>query len=354
MMEMQKILELCIQYRSSDVHMLVGVQPYFRIYGKLVPIPDSQVLTPESIKQLINSILLDEQKELLEVDKELDFSYSIPSGERFRANVYHERGNMAIALRAIPSKILTIEELGLPMILGELTSLKQGLVLVTGPTGHGKSTTQAAMIDRINRERAEHIVTIEDPIEFLITPVKSIISQRELHADTHSWSVALRSALREDPDIVQIGEMRDFETIQSALTIAETGHLVFATLHTNSAAQTVHRIVDVFPEEQQQQVRAQLAATLQAVLAIRLLPSLDDKRTAVMEILLASPAVRNTIRENKVHLMGNIMQTSTELGMKTMEMSLAESYQKKLISLKTARDYAPSVDELNRLVGVGS
>lgn len=349
-MEINKILEMCVQYAASDVHVMVGTQPHLRIHGQLVKVPESEILTPEAAKRMITPIMGDEQKELVEVDRELDFSYALPSGARFRVNVYHEKGNIAAALRYIPEKILSIEDLKLPSILGDLTQMKQGLVLVTGPTGHGKSTSQAAMIDKINRERSEHIVTIEDPIEFVHKPIKSIISQRELHADTHSWSVALKSVLREDPNVVLIGEMRDYETIESALTIAETGHLVFATLHTNNAAQTVDRIVDVFPEEQQQQVRSQLAAVLEAVLSMRLVPSTDNKRTAVVEVMLATSAVRSIIRDGKTHMLTNAMQTSGEAGMMTLEMALAEAYGKKMISLEVAREYAYNLEELNRLV----
>lgn len=349
-MEIKKILEMCVQYQASDVHVMVGNQPYLRLHGQLVPVPESDVVTPEIAKELVTPLLGDQQRELVEVDRELDFSYALPSGARFRVNVYHEKGNLAAALRYIPEKILSIEDLRLPPILGDLTQLKQGLVLVTGPTGHGKSTSLAAMIDKINRERAEHIVTIEDPIEFVHKPVKSILSQRELHADTHSWAVALKSVLREDPNVVLVGEMRDYETIESALTIAETGHLVFATLHTNNAPQTIDRIVDVFPEEQQQQVRSQLASVLEGVLSLRLVPSSDNKRVAVVEVLLATSAVRSIIRDGKTHMLTNAMQTAGEAGMRTLEMALSESYAKKLISLETAREYAYNLEELNRLV----
>lgn len=349
-MDMQQILQYCVQYQASDVHILVGVQPYIRLFGRLMPIPESQIVTPERAQEFLHSVLNDQQKELLSVDRELDFSYSIPSGARFRANVYHEKGVIAGSFRAIPSKILSIEELGLPKILTSLTKMKQGLVLVTGPTGHGKSTTLASMIQRINEERSEHIVTIEDPIEFVYTSKKSIISQRELHADTHSWTVALKSVLREDPDVVLIGEMRDYETIEAALTIAETGHLVFATLHTNNAAQTADRIVDVFPEQQQQQVKSQLSSTIAAILSQRLVPSIDNKRVAVMEILLGSPAVRSTIRDGKSHLLPNVMQTSAELGMRTIDSALAEAYEQKKISADVARQYASNVDDFNRMI----
>lgn len=349
-MDIHKILQLCVQYGSSDVHITVGSQPHLRVQGKLLPVPESQVVTQKAASELITPLLSSEQRELVNVDRELDFSYAISSGERFRVNVYHEQGSMAAALRLIPAKIQSIEELSLPPIMGNLTQLKQGLVLVTGPTGHGKSTALAAMIDKINKERSEHIVTIEDPIEFLHTPSKSIISQRELHSDTHSWGVALKSVLREDPNVVLIGEMRDYETIESALTIAETGHLVFATLHTNSAAQTVDRIVDVFPEDQQQQIRSQLASMLEAVLSMRLVPSVDNRRVPVVEILLATSAVASVIRDGKTHMLTNVMQTSGDAGMRTLEMALAEAYGRKAISLEIAREYAQNLEELNRLV----
>lgn len=353
-MEINKILELCVQYRASDLHVNVGVTPTLRVNGKLMAVPETKIVTPELASSLITPLLGEQQRELVSVDKELDFSYSLPSGERFRVNVYHEKGNLAAVLRWIPATIMTIEQLNLPPVMANITNLKQGLVLVTGPTGHGKSMSQAAMIDKINRERSEHIVTIEDPIEYVHKPIKSIISQREIHADTHSWSVALRSVLREDPNVVLIGEMRDYETIESALTIAETGHLVFATLHTNSAAQTVDRIVDVFPDEQQQQVRSQLAAVLEAVLSMRLVPSVDDKRVPVVEVLLASSAVSSLIRDGKSHMLTNVMQTSGEAGMKTLEMALAEAYARKMITLEVARTYAQNVEELNRLITRGS
>lgn len=353
-MEIRKILEMCLQYQASDVHLMVGSQPHLRLHGQLVPVPESSVLTPELAQKLIAPILGPEQKKLVEVDRELDFSYSLPTGARFRVNVYHEKGNIAVAMRYVPEKILAIEELGLPSIVGDLTQLKQGLVLVTGPTGHGKSTTLAAMINKINVERVEHIVTIEDPIEFVHKPIKSIFSQRELYSDTYSWRVALKSILREDPNVVLIGEMRDYETIEAALTIAETGHLVFATLHTNSAAQTVDRIVDVFPEDQQSQIRSQLASVLEGVLSMRLVPSLDKKRVPVLEVLLATSAVRSIIRDGKTHMLVNTMQTSGEVGMKTIEMALAESYKSKQISLETAREYAMNLEELNRFVARSS
>lgn len=352
-MDIKKILELCVQYQASDVHVMVGVAPMLRLHGKLASLPETKAITPAQAEELLAPLMSEQQRELLKVDRELDFSYMLSSGERFRINVYYEKGNVAAALRYIPASIRTLEELHLPPILGELTQMKQGLILVTGPTGHGKSTTLAAMIQRINAERGEHIVTIEDPIEYVHNPLKSIISQRELHADTHSWGVALKSVLREDPNVVLIGEMRDYETIEAALTIAETGHLVLATLHTNSAAQTIDRIVDVFPEREQQQIRGQLSLTLEAVIAQRLVPSIDGTRAAVAEILLASPAVRSLIRDAKTHMLTNVMQTSTDGGMCTFDMALAEAYRGGRISLATARDYALNSEELNRIVGKG-
>lgn len=350
-MDIKKILEMCVQYAASDVHILVGIPPMLRLHGKLLTVPETKAVTPAQAEEVVNILLSEQQRELLKVDRELDFSYMIAGGARFRVNVYYEKGNVAAALRYIPANIRTLEDLHLPPIIGKLTEMKQGLVLVTGPTGHGKSTTIAAMIQRINQERSEHIVTIEDPIEYIHTPLKSIISQRELHADTHSWGIALKSVLREDPNVVLVGEMRDYETIEAALTIAETGHLVFATLHTNSAAQTIDRIVDVFPEKEQQQIRGQLSLSLEAVIAQRLIPSEDGTRVAVAEILIATPAVRSLIRDGKAHMLTNVMQTSTDAGMKTLDMALVEAYRAGKISLGTARDYALNVEELNRLVG---
>lgn len=350
-MEIKKILEMCVQYQASDVHIMVGVPPMLRLHGKLLTIPETKVITPAQAEELINGLLNEEQRELAKIDRELDFSYTVSGGARFRANVYFEKGNMAAALRYIPAEIRPLEDLHLPAIVGELTKLKQGLVLVTGPTGHGKTTTLAGMIQRINQERSEHIVTIEDPIEYVYTPIKSIISQRELHADTHSWGVALKSVLREDPNVVLVGEMRDYETIEAALTIAETGHLVFGTVHTNSAAQTIDRIVDVFPEKEQQQIKGQLSLSLEAVISQRLIPSEDGGRVAVAEILIASAAVRSLIRDGKTHMLTNVMQTSTDVGMRTLDMALSEALKAGKINLTTAREYALNVEELNRLVG---
>lgn len=350
-MDIKKILEMCVQYAASDVHIMVGIPPMLRLHGKLLTVPDTKVMTPAQTEEMVNTLLSEQQREFLKVDRELDFSYTITGGARFRVNVYYEKGNVAAALRYIPATIRTLEELHLPNIIGQLTQMKQGLILITGPTGHGKSTTMAAMIQRINQERSEHIVTIEDPVEYVHLPIKSIISQRELHADTHSWGVALKSVLREDPNVVLVGEMRDYETIEAALTIAETGHLVLATLHTNSAAQTIDRIVDVFPEKEQQQIRGQLSLSLEAVISQRLIPSEDGARVAVAEVLIATSAVRSLIRDGKSHMLTNVMQTSTDAGMRTLDMALVEAYRSGKISLTTARDYALNTEELNRLVG---
>jgi len=350
-MDIKKILEMCVQYQASDVHIMVGIPPMIRLNGKLLTVPDSTPLTPAGAQEMINSLLSEQQRELLKVDRELDFSYAITNGARFRVNAYYEKGNIAGALRYIPAKIMSLEDLHLPPIIGKLTEIKQGLILVTGPTGHGKSTTIAAMIQRINQTRSEHIVTIEDPVEYIHTPNKSIVSQRELHSDTHSWDVALKSVLREDPNVVLVGEMRDYETIEAALTVAETGHLVLATLHTNSAAQTIDRIVDVFPEKEQQQIRGQLSLSLEAVISQRLIPSVDGARIAVAEILLANAAVRSLIRDGKGHMLANVMQTSTDIGMRTLDMALVEAYRAGKISLITAREYSVNTEELNRLIG---
>jgi twitching motility protein PilT len=287
------------------------------------------------------------------VNKELDFSYAFNEHARFRVNAYTQKGTIALAFRRIPLVIPVLDDLGLPSLLHTFTNLRQGFVLVTGPTGHGKSTTLASMINEININRAEHIVTIEDPIEFVFKSKKSIISQREMGSDSHSWQIALRSVLREDPDVVLVGEMRDHETISSALTVAETGHLVFATLHTNSAAQTIDRIVDVFPEEQQGQARLQMSNVIEAVFSMRLVPGINGKRVVAYEVMLGTSAVKNTIREGKTHQIDNIIQTSTEAGMTTLEMSLANSVKEGLLDLETAQSYSLRPEDLVRLVRTG-
>lgn len=349
-MTIKDLMVLVAEKQASDLHLIAGLPPYLRIEGKLVPISNEPPLTPDMTWKYAEEILTAEQLERLKVNKEVDFSASLPQKGRFRVNVYTQKDSVAFAFRLIPLLIKSIDELGLPRILHSFTGLKQGLVLVTGPTGHGKSTSLASMISEINKLRAEHIVTIEDPIEFIFKPELSIISQREMGNDTHSWQIALRSVLREDPDVVLIGEMRDYETISSALTVAETGHLVFATLHTNSASQTVDRIVDVFPDEQQKQVRLQLSNVLEAVFSQRLIPSVDGHRVVAYETMLGTPAVKTSIRDGKTHQIDNIIQTSTEVGMNTIEMSLATLIRQGRIDHETARAYSLRPDELGRLV----
>ena len=353
-LSINNLLETIIKRDASDLHLLEGVPPVIRVDGVLMPLPNYEPLSPKAIEELTFSLVTPEQKELILVNKELDFSvpFAGKSGEvgRFRANVYYQKGSLASEFRYLPHNIRTIEELNLPPILNEFTKLRQGFILITGPTGHGKTTTLAAMLDKINRERAVHIVTIEDPIEYLLTPKKSIISQREMHTDTHSWDVALRSILREDPDVVLIGEMRDLETISAALTIAETGHLVFATLHTNSASQTIDRIIDAFPEGQKGQIGIQLAATLEGVASQRLVPATVGGRVPAVEVMLGTQAVKTNIRERKSHLLDNIIRTSSEAGMISLEASLAGLVQKGSLTLEVAQFFSIRPAELMRLV----
>lgn len=339
-MTIQQLLSLVIERKASDLHLVVGSQPVLRVDGELVPVAGEEVLTGPAVESLISAVVSSDQKQMYLANKEIDFSFQLAEHARFRVNAYFQKGAMAASFRLIPITIPKPAELGLPKVVRDFSKLKQGFVLVTGPTGHGKSTTLASILDEINHTRPVHIVTVEDPIEYVYNCDKAIVSQREVHSDTHSWEIALRSVLREDPDVVLIGEMRDFETIASALTIAETGHLVFATLHTNSAAQTVDRIVDVFPEKQQQQVRLQLSANLEAVFSQRLVPRAGGGRAAVYEVLLATPAVRTAIRDSRSHMIDNIITTSGEFGMVSLEASLAELLKAGIISEEVARNYA--------------
>lgn len=334
---------------ASDMHLIVGFPPMLRVAGILMPVDGGEILKDADTRTLIMSTLNPEQKEILETNKELDYSLATAAG-RFRVNAYTQKNSMAGAFRLIPSTIKSIEALGLPAICNDFVKLRQGLILVTGPTGHGKSTTLSSMINVINQTRGMHIITIEDPIEYVYTPSLSIVSQREMHADTHSWNVALRSVLREDPDVVLVGEMRDFETIQAALTIAETGHLVFATLHTNSAAQTIDRIVDVFPENQQIQVRLQLSNVLEGIISMRLVPSANAGRVPVAEILTGTPAIRTLIREGKSHQIDNVIQTSSEFGMLSLEGALSKRVKEGVVTQDTAMSYALRPEELSRLL----
>ena len=349
-MDIKQLLQSVIDAKASDLHLVSGIPPTLRKDGELMPIPTLGILTPDVIDGLLKQVLTSEQIERLTVNKELDFSLPFSEKGRFRVNAYTQKGSLAAAFRLIPLTIPSIESLGLPPILHSFTSLRQGFVLITGPTGHGKSTTLAAMIQEINQNRAVHIVTIEDPIEFVFNPVKSIISQREMRSDTHSWEIALRSALREDPDVVFIGEMRDYETIAAALTVAETGHLVFATLHTNSAAQSIDRIVDVFPEEQQQQVRLQLSNVIEAVFSQRLIQGITKGRVVAYEVMLGSTAIKTAIREGKTHQIESTLETSREIGMSTLERSLADLVKKGMVTLEIAQSWSLRPEELMRLV----
>ena len=348
-MDINQLFSETVRLEASDLHLVVGFAPMLRIAGKLGPLEGSTVLTAVAVEELIFSILSPTQKELFLNNKELDFSVASTVG-RFRGNVYYQKETVGVSFRHVPAKIRSIDELGLPGICHEFVKLRQGLVLVTGPTGHGKSTTLAAMIQSINLARSSHIITIEDPIEYVYPPGLSLVSQREMHSDTHAWPAALRSALREDPDVVLIGEMRDYDTIAAALTIAETGHLVFATLHTNSAAQSIDRIVDVFPQNQQTQVRIQLAAILEGIISQRLVPATAGGRTVATEILIATSAVRTLIRDAKTHLIDNVIQTSAESGMSTLEMSLAQAVAGGKITMETAVSFAVRPEELGRLI----
>ena len=307
-------------------------------------------MNAEQVEKLVFAILDEDQQRILLKDKEFDFSFAFGDLGRFRVNAFHERGNLAASLRLIPNDIKTVTELGMPPVIQTFADYPRGLVLVTGPTGSGKSTTLAALVDKINTEKARHIITIEDPIEFTHKSKRSAIVQREVHYDTYSFSAALRSALRQDPDVVLIGEMRDLETISAAITIAETGHLVFATLHTNSAAQSIDRMIDVFPPHQQPQVRSQLANILQGICAQRLIPAIGGGRVVAAEVMVANPAVRNIIREGKTHQLDTVIQTGADQGMQTMDRTLVKLVQTGAITYDNAREYAVDLTEFERLM----
>ena len=346
--KIETLLEECIRRGASDLHIQVGLPPILRIDGSLAPIPNTPALTSEMVEKLVFSTLDSMQREVLSKDKEFDYSFSFGEIARFRVNAFNEKGNLAAAFRLIPTKMPTIEELGMPQVISSFADYPRGLVLVTGPTGSGKSTTLAAIINKINSEKAMHILTIEDPIEFTHKSIRSVVAQREVHYDTYSFSRALKSALREDPDVVLLGEMRDLETISSAITIAETGHLVFATLHTNSAAQSIDRMIDVFPAEQQPQIRSQLAGILMAVCSQRLVPAIGGGRVVAAEIMIANSAVRAIIRET--HQLDNTIQTGANEGMQTMDRTLAKLVQQGTVTYDSARDYAVDMREFDRLV----
>ncbi|MDQ3741359.1 MAG: type IV pilus twitching motility protein PilT [Actinomycetota bacterium] len=343
-----------LQRNASDLHITAGSRPMIRVRGRLVELEEYPVLTATDTREVIYSILTNDQRQRLETDWQLDFAYAIPNVARFRVNAYFQRAALGAAFRLIPFEIKSIDELGLPAVLHEFVHKPRGLVLVTGPTGSGKSTSLAAVIDAINRTREDHILTIEDPIEFLHPHKKCIINQRELGSDAQSFAGALKAALRQDPDVILVGEMRDLETIGTALTAAETGHLVFATLHTQDAPQTIDRIIDVFPPEQQQQVRVQLSVALQGVVTQSLLPTADGAgRIAACEVLIPTAAVRNLIREGKTHQIMSVMQTGSQSGMQTMDAALATLVRQGKISQKLAEQRSSHPDELRRLMGAG-
>ncbi|MBI3889775.1 type IV pilus twitching motility protein PilT [Candidatus Saccharibacteria bacterium] len=344
------LLEEVVRRRASDLHLQVGLAPMLRVDGELIPIAGYDALDEPAVESLIFAILDQDQQQILEKDKEFDFSFAFGTLGRFRVNAYHERGNLAAALRLIPNEIKTIGELGMPQVVMNFAEYPRGLVLVTGPTGSGKSTTLAALVNKINEEKSQHIITIEDPIEFTHKSKKSVVVQREIHYDTYSFSAALRSSLRQDPDVVLIGEMRDLETISAAITIAETGHLVFATLHTNSAAQSIDRMIDVFPPHQQPQIRAQLSNILMAICSQRLVPAIGGGRVVAAEILIADPAVRNIIREGKSHQLDAVIQTGADQGMQTMDRTLAGLVQNGMVTYDNARSFAVDLTEFERLM----
>ncbi|MBN1879810.1 type IV pilus twitching motility protein PilT [bacterium] len=352
---MPNLLKIMIERQATDLHITTGTHPHLRVHGQITPIKEIPPLTPKETKQLAYSVLTDTQKHTFEERKELDFSFGVRGLSRFRANIYSQRSAVAIAVRTIPFRIMGFDELGLPKVISDFCKKPKGLILVTGPTGCGKSTTLAAIIDKINRESHKHIVTIEDPIEYLHHHHGCVINQRELFADTHSFAAALKSVLRQDPDVILIGEMRDLETIEAALRCAETGHLTFATLHTNSAVQTINRIIDVFPSHQQPQIRAQLSFILEGVVCQSLIPKRDGQgRVLAAEVLVPNDAVRNLIREDKIHQIYSSMQTGqSSFHMFTMNQSLASLYLKRKITLADAMGNSIKPQELEQLIAKG-
>ncbi len=347
-----EVLTRMVELRASDVHLTPGFCPAVRVRGQIAPLDDIPELTPQQTREVVYAILNDDQRKRFENDQQLDFAYAIPGVARFRVNCFFQRGAISAAFRHIPQEIKGLDDLGLPAVLSEFTRKPRGFVLVTGPTGSGKTTTLAAMLDAINREREEHILTIEDPIEFMHPHRKCIVNQREIGADAPNFSMALKAALRQDPDVILVGEMRDIETISTALTAAETGHLVFATLHTQSTSQTVDRIIDVFPAEQQHQVRMQLSIALQGIITQQLLPTVDGAgRVCACEVLVPSPAIRNLIREGKTHQIYSAIQTSGASGMQTMDAHLAQLVRQGRITNKLAEQRAAVPEELRRLLG---
>lgn len=348
--KLKELLATTAKQNASDLHIAVGRRPTLRVDGALVPFAQEEIVTPETAEGLIGALLSEEQKKRLATDKQVDFAYSFEDKARFRVNAYYQRGYLAAALRLIQARIRTVEELGMPPLIHDFSKLSQGFVLVVGPAGHGKSTTLAAILDEINHSRSDHIITIEDPIEYLFTQDRGIISQREVGQDTPTFDDGLRTLLRQDPDVVMIGEMRDYRSISTALTAAETGHLVFSTLHTNSASQTIDRIIDSFPAEQQGQVISQLSATLVAIVSQRLLPRVDGGRVPATEIMIVNPAVRNLIREKKIYQIDLVIETSLQEGMITLNRSMANLVKEKVVSLENAELYSMNPSELRILL----
>ena len=354
MANLPELLHKVVELNGSDLHITTNTPPQIRVHGHLQRVEGCTDMSASETKQLAYSVLTDAQKKRFEEALELDFSFGIKGLARFRCNMFNQRGAVGAVYRLIPEKIRGFQELGLPQVLATLAEKPRGLVLVTGPTGSGKSTTLAAMIDKINKERHDHILTIEDPIEFVHQHQSCLVNQREVHSDTKSFSDALRAALREDPDIVLIGEMRDLETVEAALRIAETGHLTFGTLHTNSAAQTINRIIDIFPSHQQSQIRTQLSLVLEGIVCQTLLPKIGGGRVVSLEIMIPTPGIRNLIREDKVHQIYSAMQTGQEkFGMQTANQSLATLYMKKLVTLEDAMTASSNREELQEMVNRG-
>jgi twitching motility protein PilT len=349
MITLQQLLEEMIQKKASDLHITAGVSPVFRVDGELIQ-SNHDILTMDMTQNLAYSILNDRQKKKFEMEYELDLSFGVQGLSRFRGNVFLQRGCVAMALRTIPWEIRSFQELGLPPVAAELAAKPRGLVLVTGPTGSGKSTTLATMLDKVNTERRSHILTVEDPIEYMHRHKKSIVNQRQLEADTKSFENALKYVLRQDPDVVLVGEMRDLVTFESALRIAETGHLTFATLHTNSAAESIHRIIDAFPAYQQPQVRAQLAFVLEGVMTQQLLPMIKGGRIMALEVMICTPAIKAMIRDDKVHQIYSLIQAGSKYGMQTMNQALFQLFMDKKISMDSAFDYTPNSEELDQMI----
>lgn len=349
MVTLRELLELMVKKNASDLHLTVGTSPQIRVDGKLTR-ADYEPLTPEDTRKLAYSIMNEKQRQKFEEKSELDLSFGIENLSRFRCNVFMQRGNVAVAIRMIPFKIRSFEELGLPRVVADFAKLPQGLVLITGPTGSGKSTTLASIINRINQTRHDHILTVEDPIEYLHRHNCSLINQREVYSDTSSFASALKYALREDPDVVLIGEMRDLETTEAALNISETGHLVFATLHTNSCAESVNRIIDIFPVHQQEQIRVTLSFVIQAVATQQLIPKIGGGRLLALELMICTPAIRALIRDDKIHQIYSMIQAGQKYGMKTMNQSLADLYLSHKITLGDALGRSTNIQELNEIL----